>query len=137
MLRGLAWGFVAERPEFAELCERLGSRVRRDHRPAVMRKLGDKIAAKIACRSRCSGRAWSGGPVDTVDEAMAHAQRIGYPLMIKAAAGGGGRGIRRVDDPAQLAAAFASARSEGAKAFGDPTVFIESVITGRATSRSS
>ena len=59
-----------------------------------------------------------------------HAERIGYPLMVKAAAGGGGRGIRRVDDPEQLAAAFESARSEGAKAFGDPTVFIESVVTG-------
>ena len=45
--------------------------------------------------------------------------------MVKAAAGGGGRGIRRVDHPDQLAAAFDSARSEGAKAFGDPTVFLE------------
>ena len=126
----VGWGFVAERPEFAELCEHLG--VTFVGPPAaVMRKLGDKIAAKsLAEQADVPVAAWSGGSVDTVDEAMAHAQRIGYPLMIKAAAGGGGRGIRRVDDPTQLAAAFASARSEGAKAFGDPTVFIESVITG-------
>ncbi|MGH9137649.1 MAG: carboxyl transferase domain-containing protein, partial [Acidimicrobiales bacterium] len=73
---------------------------------------------------------WSGGAVGTLDDAEAHAERIGYPLMIKATAGGGGRGIRRVDRVEQLAAAFESARSEGAKAFGDPTVFMERVITG-------
>ena len=50
--------------------------------------------------------------------------------MIKATAGGGGRGIRRVDDDAGLAEAFESARSEGGKAFGDPTVFMERVVTG-------
>ena len=59
-----------------------------------------------------------------------HAGRIGYPLMIKATAGGGGRGIRRVDDEAGLAEAFDSARSEGLKAFGDATVFMERVVTG-------
>ena len=54
---------------------------------------------------------------------------IGYPLMVKATAGGGGRGIRRVDDADGLAEAFDSARAEGAKAFGDPTVFMERVVT--------
>jgi acetyl/propionyl-CoA carboxylase alpha subunit len=125
----VGWGFVAERPEFAELCERLGI-VFVGPRPEVMRRLGDKIAAKLLAEDAdVPVAAWSGGAVDSVDDAPVHAERIGFPLMIKAAAGGGGRGIRRVDSPDQLEAAFASARSEGAKAFGDPTVFMERVVT--------
>ena len=125
----VGWGFVAERPEFAELCERLGV-VFVGPRPDVMRKLGDKIAAKLlAEQADVPVAAWSGGPVDSVDDALIHAERIGYPLMVKAAAGGGGRGIRRVDGPEQLAEAFESARSEGAKAFGDATVFLERVVS--------
>ena len=60
--------------------------------------------------------------METLDEAAAHAQTIGYPLMIKATAGGGGRGIRRVEKPDELADAFERARSEARQAFGDPTV---------------
>ncbi len=126
----VGWGFVAERPEFAELCERLGI-VFVGPRPDVMRKLGDKIAAKLlAEQADVPVAAWSGGPVETLEEAIDVAERIGYPLMVKAAAGGGGRGIRRVDDPRHLAVAFESAKSEAGRSFGDPTVFIESVITG-------
>ena len=78
---------------------------------------------------------WSGGPVDSLDEARRHAGTIGYPLMIKATAGGGGRGIRRVDDEDGLAAAFDSARAEGLKAFGDATVFMERVVDRRPPRR--
>ncbi len=125
----VGWGFVAERPEFAELCERLGVAFI-GPRPEVMRRLGDKIEAKrLAERSDVPVAPWSGGPVETVDEARRHAATIGYPLMIKATAGGGGRGIRRVDDDDGLAAAFESARAEGLKAFGDATVFMERVVT--------
>ena len=72
-----------------------------DRRPDVMRKLGDKIAAKLlAEQADVPVAAWSGGPVDDGRRGREpHAERIGYPLMVKAAAGGGGRGIRRVDDP--------------------------------------
>jgi acetyl/propionyl-CoA carboxylase alpha subunit/acetyl-CoA carboxylase carboxyltransferase component len=126
----VGWGFVAERPEFAELCARLGI-VFVGPRPEVMRSLGDKIGAKrLAEQARVPVAPWSGGPVDTIADAAGHAERIGYPLMVKAAAGGGGRGIRRVDEPGQLSAAFESARAEGASAFGDATVFLEAVITG-------
>ncbi len=126
----VGWGFVAERPEFAELCERLGI-VFVGPRPDVMRKLGDKIAAKLlAEQADVPVAAWSGGPVETLEQATEVAERIGYPLMVKAAAGGGGRGIRRVDHPRHLSVAFESARSEAGRTFGDPTVFIESVITG-------
>ncbi len=94
----VGWGFVAERPEFAELCERLGI-VFVGPSAEVMRRLGDKIGAKLlAEQADVPVAAWSGGPVHTLDEARAQAETIGYPLMIKATSGGGGRGIRRVDD---------------------------------------
>ncbi len=126
----VGWGFVAERPEFAELCERLGV-VFVGPRPDVMRRLGDKIAAKLlAERADVPVAPWSGGPVETVEAARRHAAHIGYPLMIKATAGGGGRGIRRVDEEGELAEAFASASAEGLKTFGDATVFMERVVTG-------
>ena len=109
----VGWGFVAERPEFAELCERLDITFI-GPRPDVMRSLGDKIGAKLlAEQAEVPVAAWSGGAVDTVEAALEHADVIGYPLMIKASAGGGGRGIRRVDRVEQLAEAFESARSEG------------------------
>ena len=125
----VGWGFVAERPEFAELCERLEV-VFIGPRPEVMRRLGDKIEAKLlAERSDVPVAPWSGGPVDSVDAARDHAEAIGFPLMIKATAGGGGRGIRRVDDHGGLEEAFRSARAEGLKAFGDATVFMERVVS--------
>ena len=125
----VGWGFVAERPEFAELCERLGV-VFIGPSPDVMRRLGDKIEAKhLAERSGVPVAPWSGGPVESIDEAGRHAQAIGFPLMIKATAGGGGRGIRKVDDAAGLAEAYTSACAEGLKSFGDATVFMERVVT--------
>jgi acetyl/propionyl-CoA carboxylase alpha subunit/acetyl-CoA carboxylase carboxyltransferase component len=124
----VGWGFVAERPEFAELCDRLGI-VFVGPSADVMRLLGDKIGAKLlAERAGVPVAPWSGGPVHSLDEARIQAGVIGYPLMIKATAGGGGRGIRRVDAEDGLAEAFESARSEGGKAFGDPTVFMERVV---------
>ena len=126
----VGWGFVAERAEFAELCERLGVTFI-GPRPEVMGRLGDKIGAKLlAEQAEVPVAPWSGGPVDTLDAAREQAERIGYPLMVKATAGGGGRGIRRVEQPAELDEAFRSARSEGLKAFDDPTVFMERVVTG-------
>jgi acetyl/propionyl-CoA carboxylase alpha subunit/acetyl-CoA carboxylase carboxyltransferase component len=125
----VGWGFVAERPEFAELCDRLGITFV-GPRPEVMRQLGDKIGAKlIAEHSDVPVAAWSGGAVDDIAAARLHAAQIGYPLMIKATAGGGGRGIRKVETDAELEEAFHSARAEGLKAFGDATVFMERVVT--------
>jgi acetyl/propionyl-CoA carboxylase alpha subunit/acetyl-CoA carboxylase carboxyltransferase component len=125
----VGWGFVAEQPEFAELCESLGI-VFVGPDAAVMRRLGDKIAAKqLAEEAGVPVAPWSGGPVATAEEALRHAERIGLPLMIKAAAGGGGRGIRRVDDLNALPGAFASARAEALQAFGDGTLLLEKVIS--------
>ncbi|MFW5739611.1 MAG: biotin carboxylase N-terminal domain-containing protein, partial [Myxococcota bacterium] len=126
----VGWGFVAEHPRFADLCERLGI-IFIGPSGDVMRRLGDKIASKQLAESAGVPVApWSGGPVETLEDARQHASRLGYPLMIKATAGGGGRGIRSVRDDASLAEAFESARSEALKAFGDATVFLEKRVEG-------
>ncbi|HEX4902039.1 MAG TPA: carboxyl transferase domain-containing protein [Acidimicrobiales bacterium] len=125
----VGWGFVAERPEFADLCDRLGITFVGPSGD-VMRLLGDKIAAKqLAERADVPLAPWSGGPVEDLAAARAAAEHVGYPLMVKAAAGGGGRGIRRVDSPDELEVAFDRARDEGARSFGDPTVFLERVVS--------
>ncbi len=125
----VGWGFVAEQPEFADLCARLGV-VFIGPDPAVMRLVGDKIAAKrLAETAGVPVAPWSGGPVGTYDDALAQATRIGFPLMIKAAAGEGGRGIRRVDDVGSLGAAFDSARAETLQSFGSDVVLMEKLVT--------
>lgn len=123
------WGFVSERPDFAELCERLGL-VFVGPDPEVTRVVGDKIGAKhLAEAAGVPVAPWSGGPVESVDDALGHAERIGFPLMIKAAAGGGGRGIRRVDRLEDVSSAFAAAQTEALQAFGDGTLLIEKLIS--------
>ncbi|HJW70751.1 MAG TPA: biotin carboxylase N-terminal domain-containing protein, partial [Candidatus Binatia bacterium] len=121
----VGWGFVAERPAFAELCERLGV-LFIGPSPAVMRLLGEKIAAKqLAERVGVPVVPWSGGAVQTPLHAVTQARALGFPLLLKASAGGGGRGIREVSDEAELLAAFDPAVAEAAKAFGDGTLFLE------------
>ncbi len=124
----VGWGFVAEHPGFAELCERLGV-VFVGPDASAMRLLGDKVAAKrLAEELDLPVAPWSGGAIESVAEALDHAQRIGYPLLIKAVAGGGGRGIRRVDASRQLEDALHSARTEARDAFGDDAVLLEKLI---------
>ena len=122
------WGFVAEFPAFAALCERLGV-VFVGPSAGAMRRVGDKIGAKLlAERAGVPVAPWSGGPVESADDALRAAAAIGFPLMVKAAAGGGGRGIRRVEQPDALPAAFESARAEALGAFGDGTLLLERVL---------
>jgi acetyl/propionyl-CoA carboxylase alpha subunit/acetyl-CoA carboxylase carboxyltransferase component len=126
----VGWGFVSEHAEFAELCARLGI-VFIGPSAAVMRKLADKITAKrLAEEAGLPVAPWSGGPVEPLDDARAQAAALGYPLMLKASGGGGGRGIRAVNREEDLAAAFDGARSEALAAFGDATVFLERRVTG-------
>jgi biotin carboxylase len=100
------WGFVSEKAEFAELCDRLGITFIGPS-AEVMRRLGDKIESKrLAEQAGVPLAAWSGGPVADLKEAHAQASSIGYPLMVKATAGGGGRGIRLVNSAGQLDEAF-------------------------------
>ena len=126
----VGWGFVAEHAQFADLCRDMGI-VFIGPEGEVMRRLGDKISSKrLAEEAQIPVADWSGGPVETVSDAFRHAERLGLPLFIKATAGGGGHGIRRVQSAAELGMAFDSARREAFKAFGDPTVFMEQVVTG-------
>ncbi|MCX6463213.1 MAG: ATP-grasp domain-containing protein [Pseudonocardiales bacterium] len=124
------WGFVSERAEFAQLCADAGI-VFVGPSAQVMDRLGDKIAAKLLAEEvGVPLAAWSGGPVADVDAARAHAEKIGYPLMVKATAGGGGRGIRKVLRPEDLPEAFERAGAEAARTAGDATVFLERAISG-------
>jgi acetyl/propionyl-CoA carboxylase alpha subunit/acetyl-CoA carboxylase carboxyltransferase component len=125
----VGWGFVAEQAEFAALCDEAGI-VFVGPGADAMRRVGDKINAKLLAEAAGVPLApWSGGPVDSVQDAQRHAERIGFPLMVKAAAGGGGRGIRRVDGPDDLPAAFESARAEARQTFGDGTLLIERLVS--------
>jgi acetyl/propionyl-CoA carboxylase alpha subunit/acetyl-CoA carboxylase carboxyltransferase component len=126
----VGWGFVAEDPAFAELCEKLGvAFIGPD--PDAMRKLGDKIGAKlIAEEVGVPVAPWSHGPVEDLDAALRAAERIGYPLMLKATAGGGGRGIRVVTNAGELTDAYQRTRLEAERAFGSGVVFLERLVTG-------
>ncbi|MFI0486668.1 carboxyl transferase domain-containing protein [Actinomadura sp. 9N215] len=126
----VGWGFVAEDPAFAELCERIGVTFVGPS-PDAMRKLGDKIGAKlIAEEVGVPVAPWSRGAVETLDAAKRAAAEIGYPLMLKATAGGGGRGIRVITDEAELADAYERTSQEAARAFGSGVVFLERLVTG-------
>ena len=118
------YGFLAERADFAERCEARGLTFVGPSADA-MRRMGDKAAAREAA-IRAGVPVASGSPVcDTASEAVALAEAVGYPLLIKAAAGGGGMGMRPVAGPPELRGAFAEARSEAHAAFGDSRVFLE------------
>jgi acetyl/propionyl-CoA carboxylase alpha subunit/acetyl-CoA carboxylase carboxyltransferase component len=124
----VGWGFVAEHPEFATLCKRLGV-VFLGPDPEVMEQLGDKITAKrLAETADVPVAPWSGGPVATATEAIDIAAGLEYPVMVKATAGGGGRGIRRVESAAAMEESFAQAQAEALGAFGDDTMFIEKAL---------
>jgi acetyl/propionyl-CoA carboxylase alpha subunit/acetyl-CoA carboxylase carboxyltransferase component len=126
----VGWGFVAEHAAFADLCREMGI-VFIGPDGDVMRRLGDKISSKLlAEQAKVPVAPWSGGPVETLADACRHAEHLGYPFLIKATAGGGGRGIRRVDSASQLPKAFEGACSEAFKAFGDPTIFMERLVEG-------
>ncbi|HMR48194.1 MAG TPA: biotin carboxylase N-terminal domain-containing protein, partial [Arachnia sp.] len=126
----VGWGFVAEDASFADLMADMGI-VFIGPSGDAMRKLGDKIGSKlIAEQVGVPVAPWSGGGVDTLDDALAAAERIGYPLMLKATAGGGGRGIRRVDSADDLADAYQRTRDEAERAFGSGVVFLEKLVTG-------
>ena len=124
------WGFVAEDPVFADRVVAEGMRFLGPSGDA-MRALGDKIAAKqVAERVGVPVTPWSGGVVDDEAAAVGFAERLGYPLVVKAAAGGGGRGIRVVENAAALPAAFRSAAAEALAAFGDGRLFLERKVSG-------
>ncbi|MFJ1758746.1 biotin carboxylase N-terminal domain-containing protein [Amycolatopsis sp. NPDC088138] len=126
----VGWGFVAEDPAFAELCEKVGVTFVGPSADA-MRKLGDKIGAKlIAEEVGVPVAPWSRGEVATLEDALRAGDDIGYPLMLKATAGGGGRGIRMVASGEDLADAYERTSQEALRAFGSGVVFLERLVTG-------
>ena len=126
----VGWGFVAEDAAFVDLVESLGITFIGPSGDA-MRKLGDKIGSKlIAEEVGVPVAAWSGGAVDTLDDALSAAARIGYPLMLKASAGGGGRGIRKVHGDDELRDVFQRTKDEAERAFGSGVVFLERLVEG-------
>jgi acetyl/propionyl-CoA carboxylase alpha subunit/acetyl-CoA carboxylase carboxyltransferase component len=125
----VGWGFVAEDIAFAELCARLNLTFIGPP-PAAMRTLGDKVEAKLLAEKVGVPLApWSRGPVETREDARRHAEAIGYPLIIKARSGGGGRGIRKVFAPDELEVALERTQGEAERSFGDPVVFLERLVT--------
>ncbi|MER6945808.1 biotin carboxylase N-terminal domain-containing protein [Nonomuraea sp. NPDC000554] len=126
----VGWGFVAEDPAFAELCEKIGVTFVGPSAEA-MRKLGDKIGAKlIAEEVGVPVAPWSRGEVATLEDALRAGDEIGYPLMLKATAGGGGRGIRMVASKEDLTDAYERTSQEALRAFGSGVVFLERLVTG-------
>ncbi|MDI2125934.1 biotin carboxylase N-terminal domain-containing protein [Yinghuangia seranimata] len=126
----VGWGFVAEDAGFAELCDRIGVTFVGPS-PEAMRRLGDKIGAKLLAEEVGVPVApWSRGEVATLEEALRAGGEIGYPLMLKATAGGGGRGIRMVASPDDLADAYERTSQEALRAFGSGIVFLERLVTG-------
>ena len=122
------YGFLSERPEFATACAEAGIKF---VGPSIhcLESLGDKTAARSIAMS--AGVPVLGGTaesIETVEEARQRAQEIGFPVMIKAAKGGGGRGMRAVRTAAEFDQAFESARNEARTAFGSPEVFLEKFI---------
>ncbi len=122
------YGFLAEDAHFAEVCESCGI-VFIGPPPEVIRLMGDKAQARQQMLAAgvpvISG---SEGPVEDVGEAQKLAEAIGMPVMIKACAGGGGRGMRLVESQTELQAAFNMARAEAQAAFGSPEVYIEKAL---------
>jgi len=124
------YGFLAENPSFAEICADCGL-VFIGPPPSAMIQMGDKVQARIAM-SRAGLPMLAGTDVlRSVGEGEAAAARIGFPLMLKAAAGGGGRGIRLVRRPEEFTHVFTTAQSEVREAFHDDGLYIEKYL-GRA-----
>ena len=122
------YGFFAENPAFARACESAGITFIGPSSDTIA-ALGDKLAARAAAkRAGVPLIPGSPGPVATLDEARAVAQRIGWPVMLKAAAGGGGRGMRIVRSAQELEAAWGMTRGEAQAAFADDRVYLERAI---------
>lgn len=119
------YGFLAENAEFADICESSGLTFIGPSAEMISR-MGDKIYAKnIMKKAKVPVTPGSEGGVKDEKEAKGLAQEIGYPVMLKATAGGGGRGMRIVREEGELAAAFSTAQAEALAGFGNPTLYME------------
>ncbi|MEJ2678391.1 MAG: acetyl-CoA carboxylase biotin carboxylase subunit [Gemmatimonadota bacterium] len=122
------YGFLAENAEFAEICERaeihfIGPTAEQ------IRLMGDKaVARKTMAAEKVPVVPGSDGAIEDLDAALAAAKKIGYPVLIKAAAGGGGKGMRVAEDEDAFRKSFQAAQSEAAAAFGDGSVYLEKYL---------
>ncbi|MDH4075772.1 MAG: ATP-grasp domain-containing protein, partial [Acidimicrobiia bacterium] len=122
------YGFLAESPELARRCAEAGITFVGPSTDTLA-LFGDKTRARALAHSLDIPVVAGSGPLASDDEAAAAADTVGYPVMLKAAAGGGGRGMRAVAGPDELAEAFERCRSEAQAAFGDGTVFLEQLVS--------
>lgn len=122
------YGFLAENAEFARLCEE-NDIVFIGPSAECIEKMGDKATARKTMAG-CGVPTVPGseGLCDTVEEARAFAERVGYPVLIKATAGGGGKGMREVHSPDELESQYQAARTEAGAAFGDDGVYLEKLV---------
>ncbi|HEX2805075.1 MAG TPA: pyruvate carboxylase, partial [Kineosporiaceae bacterium] len=121
------YGFLSENPDLAQACQDAGIAFIGPSAP-VLTMAGNKVKAVAAARAAGVPVLRSSAPSADIDELVAAAHEIGFPVFAKAVAGGGGRGMRRVDEPAQLAEALATAMREAQGAFGDSTMFVEQAV---------
>jgi pyruvate carboxylase len=119
------YGFLSENANFARACEKAGL-IFVGPRPELLEMMGDKTAARaLAQRINVPTLPGTEEPITDRDEALKTAKQIGFPLIIKAAFGGGGRGMRVVHKAADLAHLLDEAQGEAGRAFGNPAVFLE------------
>jgi acetyl-CoA carboxylase biotin carboxylase subunit len=121
------YGFLAENPAFVEACAD-NDLVFVGPPADVMRTMGDKVAARHAMRDAGVPIVPGTDGATTIEEARAAADEIGYPVLLKAAAGGGGKGMRLVESPHEIDDAFGAAAGEADAAFGDPRLYVEKVV---------
>lgn len=122
------YGFLAENADFARACADNGL-VFIGPAPECIERMGNKAAARETMTA-CGVPTVPGsdGVVECVEDARAFADEVGYPVLIKASAGGGGKGMREVHDPADLESAFTAAKAEAAAAFGNDDVYLEKLV---------
>ncbi len=121
------YGFLAENAHFADVVKKCGL-----HwigpQPEVMRKMGDKVEARAAMEQAGVPILPGTGVIESDEQAEEAVERIGLPVIIKASAGGGGRGMKVVDSKSRLSAQLAAARSEAQAGFGNPNVYLERFV---------
>lgn len=121
------YGFLSENPEFAETCEQCGL-IFIGPKPEQMRQWGDKVASRALAKSLGLPILEGTEVATSVEDAVAKAKALGFPVLLKASGGGGGRGMHVLEDEEALVAAFETARAEARAAFGNDAVYFEKFI---------
>ncbi len=122
------YGFLSENADFAEMIEAHGIRFI-GPKPDMIRKMGDKINARRLAQEAGLSIIPGSGVLHNVEEALSSAEKVGYPVLLKASAGGGGKGMRLARTEKDLPEAFVLAQNEARKAFGNPDLYLERFLT--------